>query len=436
MRALIVGICMVLAGCASTNPQNGAAISYALPRTDAKLAVDLTLRSCDSDPKLTADAELSLIPVAGAQAERYAILGETLASARIKRSFKLTVSDQGVITGINSENEDQSPQILENVLKTATTIVGALGRPLVQDPDKLADEASLRCTDEVRDAATRSAWLKLRIAQLRGALASVKTRDDPALVKQINLFAREKAALDTGILHIQLTAPLKLDDFVGDVKTINDSNWTSQTSVPLDADPFIQWFGPAKPSSDPKIPSAREKLLNAAFGLHWAASWGDVPTITTQPIPHAANTSRECGFAIAIPAPRKLDLVVHGTGSALPDGSTASKALYAAQTQSPASLCLDVGFGESRSVALSFDEFGRTTTFEWSSNATAVSGSAAIAGLVSTADSLRSSLEGPSAIEAQEAEIKRLETQQRLNELKACEAIIKSGGFECKPAAD
>lgn len=438
MRIWTIGTALLLSACASTNPQSGAGISYALPRTDAKLAITLTLRSCDAKKGIEADADLALVPIAGAQSERYFIAGEMLASSRIKRSLSLAVNDKGVITGINSENEDQSPQILENILKTATTVVGMAG-PLWVDGGTTVPDDMLVCRPEVRAALVRSDWLEEKIAELRLALIDPKTRDDPTLVKRINRYANEKASLDTGILLIEATAPLKINDnYVGDARTIIDSDWQNQHEVALDAPPFEKWFGkPAQTDrTDENTKTPREQMIDQKFGLRWAVSKEMEPAWTPQPTPGSAKSLRPCGFAIAVPAPGRVNVAVHGTGEALPPGTETDKLLYAAQDNKPKSLCLDVGFGESRSVALTFDEFGRTTEFGWSSNATAVSGTAAIAGIASTADSLRSTLEGPSTIEVQKAEIEKLETQQRYNEVKKCEAIIKAGGFNCDPPTE
>lgn len=437
-RTVILLAVPLLAACASTKPLNGAGIDYFLPRTDAKLALDFTLRTClapnGQDPKISVDADLSLIPIPGAQGSPYRISGAELASARIKRSFKLGVNDKGVITGINSENEDQSPQILENVLKTATTIITGLGQPIFQDVNSLPNETELKCTPSARDAVSRSAWLKGEIVKLRYDLVQPATRGRRSLVNRINRYAKEKAALDTGILRIQTSAPIVINKnlLVGDLNTIA---WNTQSKVKINPAPFDQWFGPAKPSPDANK-SAREQLLEDSFGVGWAASGVAPLAINAQPIQGTDKTSRSCGFAIAVPSTAKINLMAKGTGTALPAGTEAKRTLIAAQHVAPNKLCVDVGFGESRNVSLTFDEYGRTSAFEWSSNATAVSGSSAIAGAASTASNLRSSLEGSSVVEKQEAEIKRLETQKKLNELRTCEAIIKAGGFNCAPETE
>lgn len=434
-RVGFILVCASLAGCVSTDPQHGATLDYRLPRTDAKLALDLTLRSCEAgvggSHGFIADAEASIIPIAGAQSDVYRLDGAKLASAHIKRSVEVTLNGKGVITAINSENEDQSPEILANVLKTAATIAAAAGL-VRQDFSTLPDEQQLTCREDVRLAVARSQWLQRKIVDLRRQLVSPKGQDDPTLVKQLTRIAKEKAGLDSGILHIQVSAPLRLDQnvLVGDLNTVD---WAGDASLyaKLDPTPFEQWFGPGKPAPAPDQLSARDQLINRHFGIKWAAEAVAEPAPTADPIPYAKSPTRSCGFAIAIPQTQGVAVAVHGAGDALPDGLEAGDTFTAAQHLPADKLCMDVGFGESRSVALTFDDFGRKTKFGWSSNATAVSASSAIAGIASTASEIKSSLEGPTVIEKQEEEIKKLETQKKLNELRACQAVIDAGGFDC-----
>ena len=110
----------------------------------------------------------------------------------------------------------------------------------------------------------------------------------------------------------------------------------------------------------------------------------------------------------------------------------AAKADFAvAQWSKPAQLCLDVGFGESRSVSLTFDKFGQTKEFSWTTDARAASVAGALAGIAPDAVALRTALQGPSALAEQKAEVDALETQQKLNKLRACRAILDAGGFNC-----
>ena len=94
-------------------------------------------------------------------------------------------------------------------------------------------------------------------------------------------------------------------------------------------------------------------------------------------------------------------------------------------------LCLDARFGESRTVDLTYDDFGRKLSFKWASEATAEAISGAVTGFASSISDIEGALSGPSQIEQQKEEISRLKTQKELNELRMCEEIIEAGGFQC-----
>ena len=119
------------------------------------------------------------------------------------------------------------------------------------------------------------------------------------------------------------------------------------------------------------------------------------------------------------------------SGTAFQTKTGPVETFYATQIESPATLCLDVGFGENRTVALKFDSFGRTTSFGWNSEATGEEISGAVAGYASSLTGIAASLGGPSKLDDQKQEIDQLNTQLTLNQLRKCEAIIDAGGFTC-----
>src|SRR6187399_1076522 len=122
--ALIATASMVsvatLYGCSTTKPLDGAAIDYHLPRTDAVAHLSLTLVECGATD-FKVDGELAITASPGAQAKTIHIDGANLASSRIKRDLHITVSEEGVITGVNSSNADQTPAIIGAAVKIAAT---------------------------------------------------------------------------------------------------------------------------------------------------------------------------------------------------------------------------------------------------------------------------------------------------------------------------
>jgi hypothetical protein len=400
-----------LAACATTDPQSGAGIAYHLPRTDASVAADFTLKSCEP---IRVDADVKLIPVAGAQTGFYRISGADLASAHVKRDLSVTLSNAGVIQGINSANEDQTPQIIANALKTAAGFLPVLTGAAALRSTNAAPPPALRCRPEMAAAIARHDWLVRKITALRIALADPRHADDRALVRQINRFASEQGALEAGVLHAA--------SFAHEI-TVEPGNSAGPVSFDFtDLGKWFEWNGMSDEDA--------QRALYAKFGMDWSTAATAFPTMP-QPIPPRARQLSACRFAVAVPAPAAVKLTVVGTGNALPADLRVDKTLAAAQFSPPGSLCLSVGFGESRNVALAFDEFGRTTSFAWSSSARAATISGAVAGSTGDVTSIISSIRGPGQTAKDKAEIERLDAEHRLNELRRCQAVYVAGG-DCK----
>jgi hypothetical protein len=406
----IVGL-LSSAACTTTDPGSGARVAYHLPRTDASIAMDLTLTSCG--PQITAEASVRVLPVAGAQDETFEVSGADLASAHIKRELTLSVRQDGVIVGINTSNEDQTPEIVGNIIKTAATVVpivaaARLGREAPPPP-------ALMCKDEVEAAVLRRNWLIREIQRLRTALGSVNA-PRPDLVRQISRLATEQGDLEERVLHsVSFSAPITL------------TAGQAGGSVPFDYGDAAKWF---------KIDTANRTTapasLDRLFGMDWVREIKPPVGIKPQPLPPRRRGLARCKFGIAVPAVREVEVKVTPQGTALPANAHASNVLAAAQFEDPATLCLSAGFGESRSVKLDFDEYGRSTAFTWTSSARAATISGAVAGYAGDLGTIYGTLEGPGRTAKQKTEIERLETQQRLNELRRCKAIIEAGGFDCK----
>lgn len=413
---IVVSSSLVMSACATTQPHEAAGIDYRLPRTDATVKSAMTLRSC---VPLSVEADVEIVPEPGAQDTLYRVAGEDLASARIKRDLKVSLSDTGVITGINSANQDKTPEIIGNALKIAGTVVGiGAGRPMTPTT---VQPAPLVCRPDVANALARADWLKGDISRVRAQLINQPT--NVGLVKELNRATRELGTLQEGILHIETKGDLELNPPVPTAANPRPTE-TSWAAVGLDMTPFSEWFEETAGSGQN---AGHEAALAEAFGLTWKVSAQPRPEYTPQPLPAASRTLRNCRFAIAVPAVLDVKVEVQRRGTALPPGTAAAKVMPAAQWTNPNNLCLDVGFGEQRSIDLSFNKFGQTTAFGWASEATAATVSGALAGYASDASAIVSTVRG-SELAAMKAEIDHIETEQKLEELRRCKRIRDAGG--------
>ena len=139
---------LILAGCASTNPGQGATINYLMPETNVTATLTLVLESCpnSSGKGMEVDTTLAVTATAVAGNKIYQLDAAQLASARANRNITVNVAENGVISGINSSVEDRTVAILSNtantILRTAT--LAAASRPDPNDPGP-----RLKCKSEI-----------------------------------------------------------------------------------------------------------------------------------------------------------------------------------------------------------------------------------------------------------------------------------------------
>jgi len=390
----------LLGGCATTEPLGGAGIAYHLPRTDAAATLTAELREC---APLTIESSLDLTSAPGADETRHwRIPGEALASSRVKRGLKVTVDDNGVLTGVNSAASDRSAQVLASVVKTVATVA-----PLALTELRITPRAGSQtpCSAEAEAAVARRKNLEGQILALRQKLArggAQPTAAEAEAARTLGRLTRELAGLRTGYLTARTSAPVRLDP--------------GQTPVvAFKSKPFEKWFATA---------SSAEAL----FPVTWTAV---ATPPSPQVVPAPARRLRPCGLRIKTPAPVPVKVSAVGVADTATQGLQAELVVPAAQWADPAELCLDAGFGETRSVGLTFDKFGRTTSFDWNSEATAETVAGALAGAAPDLVTLHGAIRGPDEVALQKSEIEALQTQKTLNELRACEAVIAAGGFDC-----
>lgn len=415
-----------LGGCATMAPGTGAGITYAMPRTDAIVTLNLLLTSCSP---LGAEGVVTVTPAAGAQTQTYRISGDDLASARVRRSIKIGVNTSGAITQVNASASDRTAQIAAGVVKTTVTLAPMMALTGPRPPE---------CRPEVAAALARAARLEGQIRNIRAELGEPFTgsgRDLPdrrqqRLAEALPGLITELATLKTDILHLSLSGRAVLDP----VATRGNAFATTTGTVALQASELAKWY------------QGTDAQLTAAFGnrltFAWSAerlsstpiqisSWGSgIEGVAAGITEGGTQTVKACDLGMPIPTPARVRVTVTPPTGIDFANSIPPFTVHAAQWNQPASLCLNAAFGETRSAELTFDDFGRTTAFAWVSEARAEALSTVAAG---AAADVVGYWRSQTDVVQQQSEALALETQQKLNRLRACEAILAAGGYTCPP---
>ncbi|WP_309629096.1 hypothetical protein [Brevundimonas sp.] len=409
-----------LAACATMDPGTGAGAIYALPRTDATVTLNLRLTSCQP---FAAEGAVSLTPTPGAQAQTYQINGSDLTSRRVRRSVKIGVNAAGAITQVNASASDRTAQIAASVVKTAVTLAPVFALD--------GSSQTPECRPDVAAALARADRIQNQIRDIRAELGenfSGPERDLPdrrqrRLAEALPSLITELATLQTGILRLSLSRRVAIDA----VPTAQSQFPVTHGIADLDVTALTQWYL-----------GETDAEWRAAFAPYLAFSWS-AEKLARTPVEVSSwrgasdNQTRRvepCNLDMPIPAPAQVRVSVRPpTGIGL-ESPIPPLIMHAAQWSMPASLCLNAAFGETRSVEMTFDDFGRTTAFAWVSEASGEAMSVAAAG---AAADLAGYWRSQTDVAQQQSELLALETQQKLNRLRACEAIIAAGGYTCPP---
>jgi hypothetical protein len=401
----LIGLSMFVTGCATTQPLSGSDIEYRLPRTDAVATVTLTLKSCDN---YGVDGTIAVAPQAGVSARGYRIPGASLASARIKRSLKISKNANDVMIGVNSTVADQSPQIAGNIIKTAATFLPLLasgvrgGTP----PKCNALTAALTKRAEVRakQLSALNASTDEKGGKDNGGGGNGGAGDRSA---SLDAISKELASIKTA-LTITFTVPLDVPDKEADAET------NQPAAI---REPFMAWFD-----------NPTKEQIAALFGIEWRLVKDPVVFADVTAPARPVRASRSCGFSIPVPYARRMTIDVVGTGEKV---TTLKKSVPAfVGNWDKRELCIDAGFGETRTNELAFDDFGHETSANWSSEARAATITGAIAGSAGDVSTIITTI-APPTVKAEKVEIDQLQTQQTLNKLRACKAVIEAGGSTC-----
>ena len=238
--ALSVLSVMLSAGCASTDPLDGAAITYRMPRTDAAVKLAVTINECTATG-YDVTSELTLVAKAGVLAGKsWAVNGGELASFRIKRSLQINVTEDGVLSSVNTSNADQTPAIIESVGKLAGTLLALAPKSAPPKPPCITNGFPM-----IAPAITRARGLRGQIETLRKQIIeSPSTPDEQAKrIKAVNLLAKELAALREGFLKVETEGAIKLDGpFPIPAAPADAAPAPPSPEVEFDIDAFAKWF--------------------------------------------------------------------------------------------------------------------------------------------------------------------------------------------------
>jgi hypothetical protein len=285
--------------------------------------------------------------------------------------------------------------------------------------------ATLRDADDLRDA------LKDRHDALVKALLNPATPADDlkAINDRIEELAQQLAKLETGPLHLSLSSELDPDKqtlqwTLGDLKKWLVKTPSDATCAP--ANPSVGNANGCKTSltffaldysfTDTRAPAASRAIGNPCLFKPGDAMLKGCNDYVTLIVPTYSQLEvKAANDSFGVPAATKL-----GTAS-VPMPQWAATAL----------LPLKVGTFKSRTIELTFDDFGGTSKMVWKSDATAENAIGSIASIAEAAAPGLKYLDGSSDLDKMKAEKELLDAQLALNVVRACKAVIDAGGTKC-----
>jgi hypothetical protein len=422
--AVLLSAAIATSGCGtqSTKPTAGpdaAFINYQLPVSAAQLTLNLTLTECGPAPKGKGTVALTPVVRPSPFPEHYFhIKGADLASFTKKRELKIDLYPNGAIKTVNASVADRTGAILANVLKLATAAAAFdAATPRL---------AKIACNAKTAEAIRDVDSIRTQVQQLQKALASGSAADPTATRKQIDALAAERGRLQADKLTIALT------------RTIEFWSETKGGVVRWKGEQLAQWFdGVGLDTLDhfslgwcvQKQSDTAEPTCDAATaqGSHRA------PGADASGSAKIACASDQCAKTLVFREPVNAVLTLVAMRDDLgseADSQLAQATLPIAQWGEVSYFPLQAGFADSKSLSLALDEFGRRTSFGWTSEARGESLTGGVQTIADAALGFKTARDGAD-MAAKKAELDALETQQKLNELRRCQAVLDAGGFVC-----
>jgi hypothetical protein len=408
LRAAGVIAVLCLPACATTNPGDAAGIDYRLPRTDAAVTLGLDITGCSP---LTVDYSLKIDPVAGAQDDYIHIPGSALVSKVTQTALTVSVDDNDVISSINAGATDKRAQILADVVKIAAAIapiaIGIAGPSIARTPGPAPAPppgATLDCASATTSKLQAVGTLKTHLDKLK---TQALTSSNPSAVqKDIDAVAALLVAARNDV-HVDVKFTVKPED------------------LPVTPPKELEF--------DPDAQTALGKLLQpinptTLKALALQATLAPIKISTSVPKP-AIETLASCDQTIPMPYAKPVSMKVSPTGALFTDKSDVTQTLHASQKigalGATRDYCVSAGLGESRTVGLTLDKFGRVTTLTWNADASAANVSSALAGSASDLATLLAL--DPKALRTK-AELDKLSNENALRQAQQCKAKLDAGG--------
>ena len=433
LRARLVWVSLLfLCGCANDQlPENLArALSYHPPRTRVSLDGTLQLQECDANGVL-ASPSLSLTATGVADPNvTFSVDGSVLNSWTQKHDLTLELNDDGTLNSINVVAEDRTGAIVANVIKTLTSIASLAARsgpfPACNSSTRLALQQSQRLAD--------------KIATLQSTLAN-SANNAKKVSEEIQALAERRAAIVAGKLTVTVSRAIDTEQAAGEIK------WTLGD--------LAQWFAEDPDKTPCKLFSGAVRGFSTAagdgcaavatmFALRYTATGNrpssfpkDSPCNTTSPSFQASRSQCVNKLAFVEPPVGTIALIATAESdfAGVSDGDTLTT-LRAPMGQwgSISYLSLNAKFAESRTLAATFDQFGRKKKLQITSAARAENATSALADAVAGAGDFAKAIkpaDKPSALEVLQGQNDLFEAKLKHNKYVSCQAILDAGGSEC-----
>jgi len=383
---------------------------YRLPVASVKVTLDLVLTQCA--PTITAEPTFATAAVANMGQDSLFIDPLAMNSWNKARDITVELYPNRALKSVNGAVVDKTGAIITNILKAVAGVV------MLADDTPAAQIGG--CSPGISRQFDRRQALKAKIALEKANLLTVDPAKAKTLREYIDSLAQEVAALNTGPLHLRLEKDVPIDWET----TSGKIGWKRQ-----DLDP---WMGP------PAAGAAADTndYFQIAVCAQKAPFDGAGCPQRTPPTQPALSCTNGCPNVLVFRDPVDAVLTFRSASKEF-DGYNAAESTELGRINVPipqwgtySYLPLNAGFGQSKTFAFGLNEFGRISTFTWKANARGEAVSSSLADIVGAAGTLATNLK-TEELRDWETRIKELETQKKLNELKACAEVIEAGGFTC-----
>lgn len=390
-------------------------ITYALPETQVKVGIDLVITNC-SPVKVRGTLTLAASAVPS-PAHRFTISGADLASFRLKRDLSLELHPNDALKSVNGAVSDRSAAIILNVVKMLAT-AGSMSVLIVRDPDEPdKPDSHFRCNEDALKAFGEASSLRAQIDPLRKRLVEGmpgSPGDLADLQEKIDVLAQYLAAIEQEKLTVKLSGAINF----GEGK-FEDGGYSGA----------LQWNRSQLESHFIAPPGGQ--------GLNLDLAWKLVdPSCGTQCAPRPPASAAICGpcndtIVFREPVPVSLEVWMSTQANVPKARLQFPMAQWGTLTYFP----LRAKFGENKSLKLAMDEFGRRTSFGWSSAARGEEITSAASGILDGAATYRTARESEDT-KARKAELEEFDTLMKWNAMKRCQAAIEAGASKCPADPD